>query len=613
MRALKWIVGILLLVVVGLGFYLTVLFDPNDFKPQIIAAVEKQTGRTMTIDRDLSWTFFPSLGIEAGGITLSNPKDFAEKKMVAVNQIVANVALLPLLSKDVQISELKLDGLQLNLETAKDGRNSFDGLAGKATSSAPKTDTQVADSHSNNLTLAGLNIGGISVTNAQVRLLDRQQGTENIFTLSSLTLGALALDKFAPLAYQFSGEMPQMTLASEGEGQLKISANLQQLDLKDFSIKNTVKGGSIPHGEMQANLNADIHIDTAKQALSLVLSQLTVADISGSGDMTVAYGGKVPQVETKLAFGDIDLDKLLPAAPETSNKDAQPKASSPAATTEPDLSGMKAVNMTLGLSVKSLKVAGLTTENWVMNAKLNNGVLELQQMTADLYQGKLNASAKVDGRQPVASYSFNSSLSQVHLRPLLTDAAQIDMLAGNANITAKGSGSSLLPDNIKKNLDVNGSFNIADGALYGINIPLMIRNAQAKLKGDLSSPKAEEQKTDFTSLTGNFTVKDGVANNPDLAMSSPLIRLSGAGGANLLQESLDYRLKTALVDTLKGQGGKGSEQLAGIEIPLLISGSFAEPKFSLDTDALFKNKLKDEAEKAKDKLKDSLFKKLGVQ
>ncbi|MBO1270210.1 AsmA family protein [Shewanella sp. 4t3-1-2LB] len=610
MKVLKWGVGVLLLLVVGLVFYVTVLFDPNDFKPQIIAAVEKQTGRTMTIDRELSWTFFPSLGIEAGDITLSNPKDFAEKQMVAVNQIVANVALMPLLSKEIQVSELKLDGLQLNLETAKDGRNSFDGLTGKTEAAAPISAGK-SDTHSN-ITLAGLNIGGISVTNAQVRILDRQQGTENIFTLSSFTLGKLALEQYAPLAYQFSGEMPQMTVASKGEGQLKISANLQQVDLKDFSIKNTLKGASIPNGEMQANLTANIHVDTAKQVLSLVLSKLDLADISGSGDMTVAYGSKVPKVEAKLAFADIDLDKLLPPStePEKSSEAAQPKVVDTVAT-EPDLSGMKAVDMALGLSIKSLKVAGLTTDNWVMNAQLNNGILELQKMTADLYQGKLSASAKVDGRNKVASYSFNSSLSQVNLRPLLTDAAKVDMLAGTANISAKGSGSSLIPVNIKKNLDVNGTFNIADGALYGINIPLMIRNAQAKLKGDLSSPKGEEQKTDFTSLSGSFTVKDGQANNPDLAMLSPLVRLSGAGGANLLQESLDYRLTTALVDSLKGQGGKTSDKLAGIEIPLLISGTFAQPKFSLDTDALFKNKLKDEAEKAKDKLKDSLFKKLG--
>ncbi len=139
----------------------------------------------------------------------------------------------------------------------------------------------------------------------------------------------------------------------------------------------------------------------------------------------------------------------------------------------------------------------------------------------------------------------------------------------------------------------------------------MIRSAQAKLKGDLSAQEEGERKTDFSSLTGSFSLKNGVANNPDLAMASPLIRLAGAGSANLISEQLDYKLKTSVVGSLKGQGGEGKNDLAGVEIPLMISGSFQEPKFALDTQALFDSKLKEETEKVKDKLKDSIFKKLG--
>lgn len=610
MKALKWIIGVVLLILVGFVFYLTVVFDPNDFKPQIIAAVEKQTGRTLAIDQDLSWTFFPTIGIKAGGISLSNPKNFSEKQMVAVNEIVANVDLLPLLSKQVKISQLKLDGLQLNLETTKDGRTSFEGLMASDEGQGGKTPAD-ASSQRGNIMLEGLNIGGIDISNAQVKWLDSQQATENVFTLESLTVGALALDSFAPITYKLNGKMPDMTVSSEGQGQLKISSDLKQISLKDFTIHNNLAGVNLPKGELKADLTTNIQLNTGTQTVAMVLNKLALADINGSGELNLSYGSKVPQVDATLALGTVDLDKLMPAA--EANTTEQPAAATSVAATsvEPDLNGMKAVNMTLRLTIASLKAAGVTTDNWVINTKLHNGVLEVQKLTADLYQGSLTASAKVDGRNKLASYSFDSELKQVNLRPLLRDAADVDMLAGTANINAKGSGRSLIPENIKKNLDVSGNFNIADGALYGVNIPLMIRNAQAKLKGDLSSQSGEEEKTDFTSLTGSFTVKDGLANNPDLLMSSPLIRLSGAGGANLLQETLDYRLKTSLVSTLKGQGGKTTDQLAGVEIPLLISGTFAKPKYSLDTDALFKNKLKDETEKVKDKLKDSLLKKLG--
>ncbi|MBL4816162.1 MAG: AsmA family protein, partial [Shewanella sp.] len=199
----------------------------------------------------------------------------------------------------------------------------------------------------------------------------------------------------------------------------------------------------------------------------------------------------------------------------------------------------------------------------------------------------------------------------VQVRELLKDAADVDLLAGTANFSVKGKGRSLLVDNIKKNIAAKGKFEIADGALYGVNIPQMIREAQAKLSGGSSSTNSSEKKTDFTSMTGSFSVVKGVVSNPDLLMSSPLIRLSGAGTANIISEALDYQLTTAVVGSLEGQGGGDKDLLYGIEIPFLITGTMSEPKFALDTAGLFDAKLKQEVEKVQDKLKDSLLKRLG--
>ena len=128
----------------------------------------------------------------------------------------------------------------------------------------------------------------------------------------------------------------------------------------------------------------------------------------------------------------------------------------------------------------------------------------------------------------------------------------------------------------------------------------MIRSAQQKLKGDLSESNKEELKTDFTSLTGSFTMKDAVMTNPDLAMAAPLIRLAGKGTANIV------------VGSLSGQGDANDESLKGVDIPLTIKGTFQEPKFGIDTKALLEGKLKGETDKAKEKLKEGLFKKLGI-
>ncbi|PKG73841.1 AsmA family protein [Shewanella sp. GutCb] len=603
MKFLKWFFVAILGLVAALVLYITLIFDPNDFKPQIVDVVKDKTGRNLAISSDLSWTFFPSLGIKLGGITLSNPAGFENAAMVSINEVVAEVALMPLLKKEVEISQLNLDGLTLALETQKDGRTSFDGLTGQASDSAQP---QSSDGATSSATLSKLDIGGISITNTKISNFDHQTNATQVLSLKSLTLGRFQLDQFATLQYELSASLPDLNLDSSGEGQIRVSQDLQHVTINDFVVTNLITGNSIPNGSLKADINTSLEMALDKQTMSLVLASFSAADINASGKVDIAYGAKVPSVVAKLDIGDIDIDRLLPKQEEGAATQKQTSPSNTAAV-EPDLTAMKTVNLDINVNVKSVKVANLKTQNWVFKMVMKQGVANISQLSADLYGGTIKASAKLDGRNKVAQYQFDKRLSGVDIRALLVDAAEIDMLDGTANFNVAGKGKSLLPDNLKKNLLANGKFEIADGAIHGVNIPQMIRDAKAKLGGDMSPSDSTEQKTDFTSMTGSFKVAKGLVSNPDLHMASPLIRLTGAGTANVINEALDYRLTTSVVGSLEGQGGNERDALYGVEIPFAISGTMSEPKFSLDTKALFDSKLKDET----NKLKDSLFKKFG--
>ena len=605
MKFIKWLLALVVTLILLVTVYLTVFFDPNDFKPEIVDAVKKQTGRELVIADDLSWTFFPVIGINLGGVSLSNPEGFTPKAMLEVNKAVAEVALMPLFSQQIEIAELSLDGATINLVTRKNGTSSVDGLSGDNSKKAATP----ADETSSNAKLNDINIGGISITNTQINMIDEAKKQTQVFTLKSFTLGEFALDTFAPIAFEFSATMPDMTVSSEGKGELKLSRDFTQLVLNGLKIDTVVEGESIPNKKLETSISLATQIALDKQQLSVDIAQLTAASITAAGKVGVNYATKIPQINADFQVGDIDLDTLLPKTETAAVTEQAPAASTQAV--EPDLSALKQLDVKLKLTVKSIKVANLSTQNWLMDVGIKNGVLDLTKLNADLYQGKLLVSVQVDARQAVASYQFDKKVTGVQIRPLLKDAADVDLLAGTANFDVKGKGKSLLPEQLKKNLLANGHFDINDGALYGVNIPQMIRSAQAKLKGDLSPETKEERKTDFSSLTGSFSLDNGIATNPDLAMSSPLLRLAGKGTANLLTEALDYRLTTSLVSSLKGQGGSDKDALAGIDIPLAITGTFQKPEYALDTQALLNNQLKEETDKAKEKLKDSLLKKLG--
>ncbi|QYJ99981.1 AsmA family protein [Shewanella psychrotolerans] len=607
MKFIKWSLIVVVSLFILLFAYLTLIFEPNDFKPQIVDAVKKQTGRELQINQDLSWTFFPSIGISLGDITLSNPNGFKNPTMVSVKGIVAEVALLPLFSKEVEISQLNLDGLTVNLDTYKNGRSSFDGLDASQ-AAKPNTETKTTQKPSS-IQLSSLNIGGVAITNTQINMFDELTGKSQSFTLDEFRLGEFSLGQLAEFSYKFSAILPEMQLTSEGKGQLKVSTELDQIAINNFVITNNIEGEAIPNKKMAVSLTTQVQIDNKIKQLGAQLDSLSVDDIKATGNIDVNYASQVPNVMASLNFSDINLDKFLPKSEESKGKSVEvPSKEQPQ---EPDLSGLNAVNLKLDLTAKSIAANNIKTSNWVMNLALKDGVLDLSKLSTELYQGKLLTSARLDGRKKVASYQFDTSINGVQIRPLLTDAAEVDLLAGSTQFSITGSGKSLIPDNIKKNLLAKGQFEVADGALYGVNIPQMIRDAKAKLAGDLNATSTGEKKTDFTSLTGSFSMSKGIVTNPDLAMASPLIRLGGKGNVNLLSEVLDYALTTSVVGSLEGQGGGERDALYGIEIPFAISGTMSEPKFALDTAALFDAKLKQETDKAKDKLKDQLLKKLG--
>jgi AsmA protein len=91
-------------------------------------------------------------------------------------------------------------------------------------------------------------------------------------------------------------------------------------------------------------------------------------------------------------------------------------------------------------------------------------------------------------------------------------------------------------------------------------------------------------------------------------MQAPLLRLSGAGEVPMPPRQVDYAVEAKLVASLEGQGGK--DALAGLPIPIRVTGNWADPQIAADWDSVFKslaadperlaNLPTDLAEKAKD-------------
>jgi len=243
--------------------------------------------------------------------------------------------------------------------------------------------------------------------------------------------------------------------------------------------------------------------------------------------------------------------------------------------------------------------------------KAAGGKLDINPLRADLYQGSVKGSAVVNANNNQISVKQN--LSGVQIGPLLRDAADQDLLEGRGDVILDLTTAGNTVTAFKNALNGTAALNLKDGALKGINLAQSLRNAKSMFTGgarESEQTAASGEKTDFSEMSASFVIRNGVARNKDLLVKSPFLRLTGEGEINLVESSLNYLAKAAVVATSSGQEGKDLADLKGLTVPVRVSGPFAALKYKLEFGSAFSAGVKQQFEQKKDELKDKLEDKL---
>jgi len=766
MRTLfKLIFLVIILVIIGL-IALPFVVDPNDYKQEISDQVEKATGRTLTLNGDIELSVFPWIALELGPLSLSNAKGFKSETFAKVDATQVRIKLMPLLSKQLEMDTIVLDGLVLNLEKNKAGKTNWDDLSNSKASDTTKESakSEASPNTSTEPALGAISIAGVQLTNANILWADASKA-EN-FQLKDLNLTTDPLVPGEPTAVEMSFSLlstkPQAQVdisldsnvmvdlenqrysltdlnftthaageelpfsqadialsgdinadmvkqliaiddlsltakASKGEQSIdaKLSANItsnlanQQSSLQGFDLTAEVIDPALPGGKADLKVSADIVSDMQKQTASISNLLFTVHDLIINGDVnaskllsdnpnfngqidvqafnlrqlanrlaielpTMADGStlelvqlatefsgsskhfnakqldvtldqskltgqlainnfKNPALNFKLTLDEIDADRYLPPVTKEEKPVAAPSSSAAAADADQlPLEALRQINAKGTIDIGKLKISGTHSEKIHIELNAAKGLVKLNPMSANLYQGQYKGNVALDARGKTLKLSINENLKGVQAGPLLKDLSGDDKISGVANAQVKLSGNGATVDQIKQTLTGNGQFSFTNGALKGINVAESIRKAKAALKGEKLAPSDEPVQTDFSSLTGSFTAKNGIISNQDLVTMAPLLRINGAGTIDLPKENINYGLKVAIVGTSKGQGSVDLSDLNGLTIPVKITGTFANPKPTVDLASLFKEKATAEVKaKVADKLKEQLGGDLG--
>lgn len=226
---------------------LVILVDPNQFKPEIKELVSKQTGRELTIDGDIAWQFFPSIGFTTGKMALSNPDGFATKTLVTFDHADISVDVLPLFKHQLNIGSIRLDGASLTFHRLKDGKTNIDNIGEKTedtksqssdTIQEQTTQTENSGTHSWEVAIAG-----ISLTNAQLLFQDDQAGTKHHITNINMALTDFNFGQWSHLSFDLFAQLNEKKIALKGETEFNVTNTLDSIALKQTHLSGSYSDG----------------------------------------------------------------------------------------------------------------------------------------------------------------------------------------------------------------------------------------------------------------------------------------------------------------------------------------------------------------------------------
>ena len=627
---MKWIIRligfVLVLVIVAVG---SLFLLPADRIGAIAAEqIRKATGRDVTIT-GVSMTLWPVLGVRADGLEVGNADWSEQGPMLTAENAAIGVDLMAYIrDREIRITNVEATRPTIRLESRADGRASwvFTDASGDAQIEAETPAPTTASAPQ------ALSIQKIEVTDAT--LIYDAEGAD-LVSYSGVDLALDWPERLGPATIAatlrpagtevqvdatiggFAGfitgqvQPVQATLGAGGgtvslDGRASTAGDVAGalgLDLPNTDAFMSALG--LPPPGLPAKLGQSVDMSTQLTLTSdrrLSLRDLR-ADLGGNalnGAADIDLNG-TPTVNAQLNAGALDLRSATGG--ETTSGGGGGGAAAPAGTGWPkdpiDASGLAAFNGEIALSASSIDLGQfkLGQTRTLLRNDRSRMVFELREVAA--YGGTLTGEFVVNNRSGL-SVGGNMNMRGLSVQPFLADAADLDMLTGQANLDLKFLGVGQNVDAIMRSLSGNGSFNVAGGTIEGID-----------LDGLLKFGRGNGRTTVFEDMSASYRMENGNLFNDDLLVVLRSFEARGNGRVGLGSQDIDYLFTPT---ALKGEDGPD------LAIPVRIRGPWADPSILPDLDAAIDLRLDEKLEaekealkaKAKQQVREKVAEELGV-
>lgn len=588
-KVIKWLLTLAVTAITLLAVaivYVAVVIDPNDFKTEIKSAAASQ-GVELSLDGDLSWQFFPQIGVIAEQVEFAHSAIASGK----IGELRLAVSWGELFTIDLSSSQLPVGSVEISDATIL--------LAELAPNTFPMQLNRV-NAVVKNFSMAGDRFpikasaevfSGIVLDLETVVALQVDSSSASVENIAVSDLRA-SIDGLT-LSGQFSADN---NFATAQGVLLSNRFDLRQLLNKFGKTFPELKMPKMSANEALTSVSWKSNFNVNNSGFSTIDTQLNIDNQPLTLNTKIDHS--INNLILRVSADQFDLSGYMSATPVSS----QPNAALFAPLAVPFALWLGRSQMELSLD--KLKFADFDADNIYVNLFGNQKVLRLSSFNADIFSGQVNATGRVDMRQTLPSFDLQTSLTNIDLQSALVATADSSDITGLLSLEAKIQGAGNNIDEIILALRGDGQVTIADPSYAAINAEETFCNAAALFAGG-SVRNDWAPGTQFETGTGTFTLGDGKLLIRDLTTATGNLSITSRGTVQLAQKRFNITANTRVNgSSTSASGCSVNKRLQNRNLPFVCTGSYNQGG---------KTSCKPDENLIKDMLKGSVYEKLGEQ
>lgn len=578
---------------------LAILWDWNWFRGPVEHLVSSRTGREFHIDGRLDVDLGRRSVIRLERVRFANPSWAKRPEMLEVDLAEFSIRVWPLLRREVVIPHVRLEAPVIDLEMGqKRERNwvlgpSGDGSSGKI----PQ-------------------IGTLTVNRGVLYYEDSLSDTSlrvNVATEPGKDSEALA--------FTVSGAYRKLPVEADGRGGELLSLTDSKIA---YPLRAKFRVGDT-HGNVKGTVTglvafsaADLRLQVSGNSLSESYKLMKVAlpptppyqiegrliregeywrfhDFKGEvgdsdlgGDVDLTFVDQRANLTARLTSKQLDLDDLggLVGAPPQTGEDetasaaqqkvaAEKKASPRLLPDEPyKLDRLRAMDADIKFAGESIRNHKLPIEDVRFHAKLDDGVLNIEELDVGLAGGQVAGGLVIDARNPQLDVASRLEFRSLQLDKLFPRSELMRTSAGTIGGRAdlKGQGNTIA--DIAATSDGRFGLAMREGRVSNMLLELVGLDGGEIVRFLFRGDKTVKLRC----AVADFDVNGGVMHAKSAVVDTTDTNILVQGQADLRNETLDFTLQPLPKDF----------SLLSLRSPLHIKGRLKDPDLSLDRQALVK-------------------------